>query len=171
MRRTDSFEKTLMLGKIEGGRRRGWNRMWCLDVITNWWAWVWASLGVGYRQRGLVCCSPWIRKSWIWLSDCTDWTLHEMIALSFSQGGGQGSSSLRVQIQVSCIAGGFFTNWVTREAQLSVRINIFSTFVNLLCLFFCHLKSFVIMFQRKIRKLYNKKIFTTKIIMMVWSFT
>ena len=27
MRRTDSFEKTLMLGKIEGGRRRGWQRM------------------------------------------------------------------------------------------------------------------------------------------------
>ena len=35
MRRTDSFEKILMLGKIEGGRRRGWQRMWCLDGITN----------------------------------------------------------------------------------------------------------------------------------------
>ena len=48
MRRTDSFEKTLMLGKIEGRRRRGWQRMRWLDVITdlmdvnwvssgNWW--------------------------------------------------------------------------------------------------------------------------------------
>ena len=35
MRRTDSFEKTLMLGKIEGGRRRGWQRMRCLDGITD----------------------------------------------------------------------------------------------------------------------------------------
>ena len=44
MRRTDSSEKTLMLGKIEGGRRRGWQRMRWLDGTTdswvnsrNWW--------------------------------------------------------------------------------------------------------------------------------------
>ena len=35
MRRTDSFEKTLMLGKIEGERRRGRQRMRWLDGITN----------------------------------------------------------------------------------------------------------------------------------------
>ena len=35
MRRTDSFEKTLMLGKIEGGRRRGRQRMRWLDAITD----------------------------------------------------------------------------------------------------------------------------------------
>ena len=35
MRRPDSFEKTLMLGKIEGRRRRGWQRMRWLDGITN----------------------------------------------------------------------------------------------------------------------------------------
>ena len=35
MRRTDSFEKTLMLGKIEGGRKRGRQRMRWLDGITN----------------------------------------------------------------------------------------------------------------------------------------
>ena len=35
MRRTDSFEKTLMLGKIEGGRKRGQQRMRWLDGITN----------------------------------------------------------------------------------------------------------------------------------------
>ena len=35
MRRTDSFEKTLMLGKIESGRIRGLQRMRCLDGITN----------------------------------------------------------------------------------------------------------------------------------------
>ena len=35
MRRTDGFEKTLMLGKIEGGRRRGRQRMRWLDGITN----------------------------------------------------------------------------------------------------------------------------------------
>ena len=35
MRRTDSFEKTLMLGKIEGGSRREWQRMRWLDGITD----------------------------------------------------------------------------------------------------------------------------------------
>ena len=35
MRRTDSFEKTLMLGKIEGGRRRGQERMKWLDGTTD----------------------------------------------------------------------------------------------------------------------------------------
>ena len=35
VRRTDSFEKTLMLGKIEGGRRRGQQRMRWLDYITD----------------------------------------------------------------------------------------------------------------------------------------
>ena len=35
MRRADSFEKTLMLGRIEGGRRRGQQRMRWLDGITN----------------------------------------------------------------------------------------------------------------------------------------
>ena len=35
MRRTDSLEKTLMLGKTEGRRRRGWQRMRRLDGITD----------------------------------------------------------------------------------------------------------------------------------------
>ena len=35
MQRTDSLEKTLMLGKIEGRRRRGWQRMRWLDGITD----------------------------------------------------------------------------------------------------------------------------------------
>ena len=42
MRRADSFEKTLMLGKIEGRRRRGWLRMrWWMASQTKWtWVWV-----------------------------------------------------------------------------------------------------------------------------------
>ena len=39
MQRTDSFEKTLMLGKIEGRRRRGRQRMRWLDGITDQWTW------------------------------------------------------------------------------------------------------------------------------------
>ena len=45
MQSTDSLEKTLMLGKIEGRRRRGWQRMrWWIASPTQW-TWVWASSG------------------------------------------------------------------------------------------------------------------------------
>ena len=45
MRRADSFEKTLMLGKVEGRRRRGWQRMRWLDGINTLWTWVWVDSG------------------------------------------------------------------------------------------------------------------------------
>ena len=64
MWRTDSLEKTLMLGKIEGGRRRGRQRMRRLDGITDS-----TTLGVGDGQGGLVCCGPWGCKD----SDTTEW--------------------------------------------------------------------------------------------------
>ena len=59
MRRTDYLEKTLMLGKIEGRRRRGWQRMRWLGGIKTWWTWVWASSRSGDGQGSLACCSPW----------------------------------------------------------------------------------------------------------------
>ena len=68
MQRTDSLEKTLMLGKIEG-RRRGWQRMRWLDGISTQWTWVWATPGIGDGQGSLACCSPWGHKE----SDMTEW--------------------------------------------------------------------------------------------------
>ena len=60
MRRTYSFEKTLVLGKIEGGRRRGQQRMmrW-LDGITNLTEMSEQTPRVGDGQGNLTCCSTW----------------------------------------------------------------------------------------------------------------
>ena len=68
MRRADSLEKTLMLGKTEGGRRRGPQ-----DEMAGWhhglngreseWP-----LGDGDGQGGLACCDSWGRKK----SDTTE---------------------------------------------------------------------------------------------------
>ena len=59
MQRADSLEKTLMLGKIEGRRRRGWQRMRWLDSITNLIDMNLSKLGDGGGQWSLACYSPW----------------------------------------------------------------------------------------------------------------
>ena len=68
MQRADLLEKTLMLGKIEGRRRRGPQRMRWLDGIADSMEWVWVNSGVGDGQGGLACCSSWNHKG----SDMTE---------------------------------------------------------------------------------------------------
>ena len=59
-----SLGKMLMLEKIEGGRRRGRQRMRWLDGITGSLEESEQAPGVGDGQGGLVCCSPWgLRES------------------------------------------------------------------------------------------------------------
>jgi len=69
LQRADSLEKTLMLGMIEGMRRRGWQRMRWLDGIAN--SMFEQTQGDGEGQGSLACCSPWACKE---LTRLSNWT-------------------------------------------------------------------------------------------------
>ena len=82
MRRTDSLEKTLMLGKIKGRRRGGWQRRRWLEGITDW-----MGMSLSSSRRDCRCAAVHgVSKSQTWLSSWTG-LKSNVLLISFSKRG------------------------------------------------------------------------------------
>ena len=125
MRRTDSLEKTLMLGKIEGRRRRGWQGWNVWMAPPTGWTWVWVNSGSWWwtGRPGVLQSMGSERVGHEWATEL-NWRVHYLCPPSFSDNELHESQD-----------SGWFLFWPFVYFQQWVACSSLQRFKNALCLY------------------------------------
>ena len=116
MRRADSFEKTLMLGKIEGRRRRGRQRIDSWMASPTQWTWVWVNSG-SWWWTGRPGVLRFMGSQRVW----HDW----MTELNWTPGDLPYPRIKLASFVAPALPGGFFTSSATRGALSDVYVVVY----------------------------------------------